>query len=461
MNTAELRSLFLFEGLTDEQFSALTSQGEEVTFAPGQVLFEQGAVADSWWVLLEGRVELFRRAEREETIVATMEKPGVWAGGMSAWSEGAGYMGSARGTSHGRVFRLPANALGEFVRGWFPLGGHLITAFFQTVRNMEVAWRQRAGLVALGTLAAGLAHEINNPAAAATHSAAALQESTDALLAALVAMAEQSLSAEQFVALDQLRREIEPPPAPLDSMALVDREEELLAWLDRHGVDDGWRLAPVFAAAGVDVRWFERAAELLNGPQLSPGLHWAANTLTTAALLSDVASSTRRVSALVEGVKSYTQMDRASLQQIDVTDGIESTLSVLAHKLGDGINVVRDYADDLPLIDAHPMELNQVWTNLIANAVDAMEGEGTLRLATRADGDSVVVEVEDTGAGMPDDVKARVFEPFFTTKEVGHGIGLGLDISRRIVVDRHRGDITIESAPGRTIFSVRLPREQS
>ena len=460
MDLTELRSLFIFDGLTDEQLVALAAAGEEVAFAPGDVLFEQGAPADHWWVLLEGKVELSRRSEHEEILLATMQQPGVWAGGFRAWSEGAGYMGWGRAASPGRAFRLPSEALGTFVRQWFPLGGHLIAAFFQTVRNIEGELRQRAGLVALGTLAAGLAHEINNPAAAAAHSAAALQESTDALLAALVAMAEHDVSAEKLVALDRLRIDIEPPAARLDSMTLMDREEELLAWLERHHVDEAWRLAPVFVAAGVDASWCDQAAELLDDNQLGAGLAWVASTLTTSALLSDVATSTSRVSALVEGVKSYTQMDRASLQRIDVTEGLDSTLDMLAHKLGTGIAVVRDYADDLPLVDAHAAELNQVWTNLIANAVDAMEGEGTLRLAARADEDSIVVEVEDTGAGMPDDVKARVFEPFFTTKDVGHGVGLGLDISRRIVVDRHRGDITIESAPGKTVMSVRLPQKQ-
>ena len=460
MDIDELRPLFIFNGMPDEQLAELAAAGEEVHFAADDILFEQGAPADDWWVLLEGRVELARRSGHEDTVLATMETPGVWAGGFRAWSESASYLGNARAVAPGRMFRLSAQALNAFVERWFPLGGHLLAAYFRTVRNIEAAWRERAGLVALGTLSAGLAHEINNPAAAAAHSAAALQESTDELLAAMVSMAEQAVSAEQLVALDRLRREIEPPAARLDSMARMDREEELLGWMDRSGVDDGWRLAPVFVTAGVDTPWCDRAAELLDGPQLSAGLRWVASTITTTSLLTDVATSTSRVTALVEGVKSYTQMDRASAQRIDVTEGIESTLGVLAHKLGRGVEVVRNYAEELPQIDADPAALNQVWTNLISNAVDAMEGEGTLHLTTRADGDSIVVEVADTGAGMPSEVQARVFEPFFTTKDVGAGVGLGLDISRRIVVDRHGGGITIDSKPGRTVMSVRLPRAQ-
>ena len=460
MDPAELRTLFLFEGLTQAQLVALADAGEEVTFAADDVVWEQDAPADHLWVLLEGALEIFRRSGRDDTPVAEMTQPGQWAGGFRAWSDNAGYMGSARGLRDGRLFRLPAEALGAFLREWSPLGAHLIGAYFQTVRNVEVALRQRAGLVALGTLAAGLAHEINNPAAAAARGAETLRETTDALQSALVQLAERAMTAEQFMELDRLRREIEPPATPLDSMSLMDREDELQTWLDAHGVEEGWRLTSVLAGVGVDAGWCDRVAAVLDQAQLGPGLDWVANTLSTSALLTDVATSTRRVSALVEGVKSYSQLDRASLQRTDVVEGIESTLGVLAHKLGSGITITRDFADDLPMIEAHAAELNQVWTNLIDNAVDAMDGEGTLTLHVRADDAHLVVEVADTGPGMPDEVQARAFEPFFTTKDVGHGTGLGLDISRRIVVDRHQGEITVDSVPGKTVMRVLLPRER-
>ena len=221
-----------------------------------------------------------------------------------------------------------------------------------------------------------------------------------------------------------------------------------------------WAIAPPLAAAGVDRDWCERAADVLEGPALEPGLEWVASTLSAATLLSEVKESTRRISELVAAVRSYSQMDRASLQPIDVTEGLESTLVMLGHKLR-GVTVVRDYGADVPLIEAYAGELNQVWTNLIDNAVDAMDGAGTLRVTTRAEDDDVVVEIGDTGAGMPPEVAARAFEAFYTTKDVGKGTGLGLDIARRIVVERHGGAINIDSRPGETVVRVRLPARQS
>jgi signal transduction histidine kinase len=227
------------------------------------------------------------------------------------------------------------------------------------------------------------------------------------------------------------------------------------------GVLNAWRIAPPLAAAGVDLDWCERATQVLTADTLEPALDWVAGTLSTRALLSEMKDSTARISQLVDAVKSYSQLDRASVQFIDVTDGIESTLVMLGHKLRDGPTVVRDYGTDLPQIEANPSELNQVWTNLIDNAIDAMDGTGTLRISTRADADHLVVEIVDTGPGMPPEVQARAFEPFFTTKEVGKGTGLGLDISRGIVVDRHHGQISIDSGPDETVLRVRLPIRRS
>jgi signal transduction histidine kinase len=461
MELADLRPLFLFDGLTDDQVSELLSLGDEVRFTDGDVLFNEGAPAEFWWVLLEGRVELIRRSGREESVAGAMELPGVWAGGFLAWTDAAGYMATARGASVGAMLRVPSAALRQLALTWFPFGVHLIEGFFQTVRNMEAMSRQRAGLVALGTLAAGLAHELNNPASAAVRAADSLAESCELLLGSLVMLAQRSLSAEQFVQLDALRRSIDPTSPALDPLAVADREDELLDWLEGHGVDDAWRIAPPLASAGVDLEWCERVAEVLETNTIGPGIDWVAGTLATAALLSEVSEATGRVSTLVAAVKSYSQLDRASLQLIDVTEGIESTLLVLGQKLKAGITVVRDYAADLPSIEAMPSELNQVWTNLIDNAIDAMDGTGTLRISTRVDGESVIVQIADSGSGMPEEVQAHAFDPFFTTKDVGKGTGLGLDISHRIVVERHHGEITIESVPGETVMTVRLPRSHA
>ena len=270
-------------------------------------------------------------------------------------------------------------------------------------------------------------------------------------------LARNEISARQFTALDALRREIKPYAMVQAPLALADHEEALSLWLGRNGIARDWAIAPPLAAAGVDLAWCERAATALAGSALEPGLEWVASTFSIGALLSEMKESTQRISELVAAIKSYSQMDRASMQQIDVTDGIDSALAMLGHKLPSGIAVVRDFSASVPRIQAYPGELNQVWTNLIDNALDAMNGAGTLRLATRVEEDNIVVEVGDTGPGMPPQVAFRAFDAFYTTKDAGKGTGLGLDIARRTIVEHHGGLITIDSRPGNTVLRVRLP----
>jgi signal transduction histidine kinase len=456
MRVEELRPLPIFEGLTDRQLGELVEAGAEVAVEPGAELFREGEQADFWWVLVEGAIDLVRRVGREDLAVARMDVPGRWAGGFRAWDEHGVYLATGRGAAAGRVLRVPARVLRERSEAWFPFGGHLIQGLYHTARSIESTARQRESLITLGTLAAGLAHELNNPASAAVRSVDALDGACASLVAAVGRLARE-LPPGRLAALEALRREVAPPGPDLDPLARADLEQALATWLTRHGVGRAWTLAPPLAAAGVDLAWCERAAAVLDGPSLEPGLEWTASTLSLAALLGELKASTRRISELIAAVRSYSQLDRAPLQAIDVTEGLESTLVMLGHKLRDGVTVVREYGAGLPRIEAYPGELNQVWTNLIDNAVDAMEGRGTLRLATRADGPSVVVEVADTGPGMPPEVAARAFDAFYTTKDVGQGVGLGLDIARRIVVERHGGTIAIDSRPGGTVLRVTLP----
>ncbi len=453
----DLRSLSLFDGLTDDQLAELAEGGTEVRFEPGLVLFRQGEQADYWWVLVEGAIDLLRHVGTEETVVRTMDVPGWWAGGFRAFDEHGVYLATGRGASNGRIFRLPAEVLRDRLTAWFPLGRHLIEGLYGTARSIESTARQREALVTLGKLSAGLAHEINNPAAATTRAVDELETACQTLLSSLTRLADEEISPRQFAALDALRREIKPQAAAWSPLDLADQEDALSAWLTRHGVGHEWIIAPALAAAGVDLAWCERAAQALDGPALEPGLEWVASTFSAATLLSDIKESSRRISELVAAVKSYSQMDRASVQRINVTDGLESTLVMLGHKLRGGVTVVRDYGTDVPEIEAYAGELNQVWTNLIDNAIDAMGGAGTLRVATRAEASEVVVEIGDTGPGMSPQVAARAFDAFYTTKDVGKGTGLGLDIAQRIVVERHGGTISIDSRPGETVLRVRLP----
>jgi signal transduction histidine kinase len=248
----------------------------------------------------------------------------------------------------------------------------------------------------------------------------------------------------------------------LSPIEASDREEELANWLEDRGVEASWQVAPTFVAAGVDVAWLEEMADLVPPAHLEAGLTYPVRVLESDGLLDEITEAAGRISGLLASAKQYTQMDRAPLQTFDVHEGLDATLTMLGHKLGDGIEIVREYDRSLPHIAAYPAELNQVWTNLIDNAVDAMEGQGTLTVRTRAGHDErLVVEVADTGPGVPDEVRSRIFEPFFTTKPMGKGTGLGLDIAWRIVVGRHHGEIRLDSAPGDTRFEVVLPLRDS
>jgi signal transduction histidine kinase len=459
---ADLRSTFLFESLNDEQVAALIEQGEEVTFGVGDVLFEEGHPADFLWVFIEGRVQMFRRVEHEETLLFAMERPGQWGGGFRAWHNEASYLATARGAEPGRMFKLPAPALSALAHQWFPLGVHLIEGIFQTVRRLEALNREQEKLVALGRISSTLTHELNNPAAAATRAVESLDYNRHHMFESLTKLATHELKAAEFISLDAMRRELEEVlPTSHDPLALADREDELTGWLEREGVEAASQIASTLAAAGADIDWCTRVSAVVGPANLEGGLEWVTSAVSISTILREMRDSTSRIAGLVNSGRTYTQLDRAARQTFDVVDGIESTLTMLRPQIGNDVRVLREYGKGLPQIDGYPGALNQVWTNLIGNAVDAMNKNGTLTVSVQADGETVVVEITDTGEGMTAEAQARAFEPFFTTKDVGKGTGLGLDISRQIVVDRHHGQISIvRSAPGETVIRVRLPLRQ-
>jgi signal transduction histidine kinase len=457
-----LRELFLFEKLSDEQLAWLAERGEVRSYPAGVTIYTAGEPATRLWVLLDGTLSMSVRAGGAEVEIVRTDYRGAYAGAFFAYLDlpsARSYTSTLRAVTGCRFWELQATDFGWAMREWFPMATHMLEGFAVqgTATQEMVSTRER--LVALGTVTAGLTHELNNPATAAARAAAILHERLAGLWDELAALTHGDLAAGQLATLVDLVREALgraelPPLSPLQAS---DREDELGSWLEEHGVAGGWDLAPPLVAAGVDAGRLEQVAASVPATLLPHAVGVVAITSEAESLLDELAEAAGRITTLIGAAKQYTQMDRSPLQQVDVHDGLESTLTMLGHKLETGIEVVRDYDRSLPKHPAYAGELNQVWTNLIDNAIDAMDGHGILTVRTGRDGDRVLVEIGDTGPGIPEPVAAHVFEPFYTTKPVGKGTGLGLDICWRIVVQRHSGDLRFTSAPGDTRFQVLLP----
>jgi signal transduction histidine kinase len=336
---------------------------------------------------------------------------------------------------------------------------HLLDGVFFGNQRSQNTIAQRERLLALGSLSAGLTHELNNPAAAAVRATSTLRERVAGMRQKLAKIAGGVWDRRQLETLIELQeRAVEfvakaPDLSPLDA---ADREDAMSDWFDEHGLRSGFEMAPTFVQAGIDVEWLDQVADIVDDEMLEGAVRWLSYTLETELLMNEIEDSTTRISTLVSAAKQYSQMDRAPHQVLDVHELLDSTLLMLSRKIG-SVRVVKEYDRSLPDIPVYGAELNQVWTNLIDNALQAMNGDGTLTVRTSRVGDSIQVEIGDTGPGIPDEIVGRIFEPFFTTKPVGEGTGLGLDISWRIVVNKHHGDLSVESRPGDTRFRVRLP----
>ncbi|HEX6678370.1 MAG TPA: ATP-binding protein [Actinomycetes bacterium] len=457
-----LRELFLFEKLSDEQLAWLVERGEVRSYPAGTAVYTAGEPAALLFVLLDGTLSLSLRAGGTEIEVNRTDYRGTYAGAFFAFLDEPprSYDGTLRAVTGCRFWELPAADFGWALREWFPMARHMLQGFAVQGGAAQQAVSTRERLVALGMVTAGLTHELNNPATATVRTTAALRERLADLWKELAALTHGELEAGQLATLlDLVRQAVDGRAelAPLTPLQASDREDELGSWLEEHGVAGGWELTPLLVAAGVDAGRLEQVAAGVPAKLLPHAVGVLAVTCEAESLLDELGEAARRISTLIGAAKQYTQMDRSPLQYLDVHDGLESTLTMLNHKLGTGIEVVRDYDRSLPEICAYAGELNQVWTNLIDNAVDAMDGRGILTVRTRLDGDRLVVEIGDTGPGIPDPVRAHIFEPFYTTKPVGKGTGLGLDISWRIVVQRHGGDLRVTTTPGDTRFQALLP----
>jgi signal transduction histidine kinase len=458
----ELSATFLFENLSADQLRMLADLGCEVSFDVGDTIFVEGEPAEFLWVLLAGEMELERHVGGRRIPITTASRPGTYGGGLQAFTGSGlriGYRATAKASQPSRFFQLPSSDLGRLVGEWSPLARHLLDGYLQRLESIEATVREQERLASLGRLAAGLAHEVNNPAAAAIRATTELRGALNQLHDVVGWLADADLSGDRLRALLRLQHDAVAAvrPSPRGGIELANAEDKIGTWLDEHDVENSWSLASTFTSLGLDESWLDKAADVLDASELSPGLNWIAATLLSTGLVDQIDDAVGRIAQLVTAVKEYSYVDRAPEQEVDVHEGIEKTLLVLNHKIRAGIQIRREYDDHLPRIQASGAELNQVWTNVIDNAIDAMQGRGQILIRTRRENDVVVVEIGDQGPGIPSGLISRIFDPFFTTKEPGKGTGLGLDIVRRIVVDGHHGDVSVESSPGDTRFIVRLP----
>ncbi|PWE12002.1 histidine kinase [Streptomyces sp. BSE7F] len=461
----EIGSLFLFEKLTPEQLGRLCEAGRVERYGPGTV-YAEGDPATCFYVMVEGTVVLSRRVGGDDVEVTRTSQRGVYAGAMQAYLGDRVpqvYNNSLRVTEPTRFFVLPADTFADIMQDWFPMAVHLLEGLFFGVKSTQRAVGQRERLLALGSLSAGLTHELNNPAAAAVRATASLRERVGKMRRKLRVISEGAYDRETLAGLIEIQERTAERVAKapvLSPLEASDREDLLSDWLDDHGVTEGWRIAPTFVQAGLDEDWLEQVAAAVDEETLASAVGWLNYTVETELLMDEIQDSAARISHLVDAAKQYSQLDRAPFQVADVHELLDSTLLMLSGKLGKGIRVVKEYDRTLPRVPAYPAELNQVWTNLVDNAVAAMretDGEGTLTVRTARKDDRLLVEFGDTGPGIPAEIRDRVFDPFFTTKPVGEGTGLGLDISWRIVVNKHHGSLRFESEPGDTRFQVLLP----
>jgi signal transduction histidine kinase len=460
----ELATMFLFDSLAPEQLDWIAERSRVELFPAGGTVYTEGEPATCFYVLLAGTITMSRRVAGEEVELTRSSQRGAYAGATASFTDPpAGqahrYPASLRAVTDVAMMTLPAAEFAPQLRRWFPTAMHLIEGMLLAQRTSQIVVGQREKLVALGSLTAGLTHELNNPAAAAVRATASLRDRMAGMRRKLALLAKTNIDADALARLVELQEDAvkrvadAPTLSPLETS---DREDEMGGWLEDHGVEGAWELAPVFVGAGLTPDWMEQLPSVSGGEDLNGSVRWLAYSLESEMLMTEIEEATTRISTLVTAAKSYSHMDRAGHEWVDVHEGLKSTLVILTHRLR-GISVVKEFDRTLPKILAYPGELNQVWTNIIDNAASAMEGAGTLTVRTSRDGDHVLVEICDTGPGIPPELQKRIFEPFFTTKGVGEGTGLGLDISWKIVVNRHGGDLRVVSSPGDTRFQVRLP----
>jgi signal transduction histidine kinase len=446
----------LFDDTTDDELQWLIDHSSDVQLNTGDVFTHEGDPNPRFYVVLEGELQITRTIGGQVTVMGTTPR-GIIGGEVALLTVTPGIV-NALAIMPSRLMVFERAAFRGIFANCPTVGTKILKIAAERMQGFATVVKQQEKMAALGKLSAGLAHELNNPAAAARRATSSLQESLPKLEAQTLHLAALGLSAAQLDQLATFQKALVANAAnapSLSPMQQSDREEELGGWFEDENIANGWEMAGTFVSAGVSLAELQGLVGQLARPQRGPVIAWLHETISAVCLLEEIEESTRRISDLVGAVKSYTFMDQGGMQEVDLHKGLDSTVAVLGYKLK-GVKVERHYDPALPKVLARGGELNQVWTNLIDNAIDAMDKKGTLKLITRCENQFAMVEITDSGKGIPADVLPHIFEPFFTTKDVGSGTGLGLDISYRLI-KQHSGTIEVQSKPGETRFIVRLP----
>src|SRR5829696_1136999 len=454
----ELRRVPLFAGLSEEDLERLYPMAETVSVPAGQLVLQEGDPGDALYVVLHGELQITKRQGGQDILLA-VSRAGEFLGEM-ALLEQAPRSASVRTLQESGLLVISQAAFQTLLSCSPSAPLKILHTVTSRLRSTESALIQNEKMAALGTLAAGLAHELNNPAAAIRRSAAQLRDALaerEKLAAQLHSLAADQHQQESLGALQEEIAERKTIAPVHDPLVLSEQEDELQEWLEDHGVGEAWEFAPVLVASGWDTDEVERLAERFSPTHLPVVVRWLGSGSSVYGLLEEVRQSAEAMSDIVKAVKTYSYLDQAPIQDVDVVESLENTLVLLRPRITAGVNITRDYADDVPRIEAYGSELNQVWTNLIDNAIDAIAGQGELTLRAFSAESVVTVEVIDDGPGIPAEIQPRIFEPFFTTKAPGVGTGLGLHIAYNIVVHKHRGQLQVASKPGETCLRVVLP----
>ncbi len=454
-----LKKIPLFEDLPDDDLNRLCKVVNTVELKAGEILFKEGSPGSRVYVLKEGGLEVVKQAGKREVLLAVNDESGMVIGEM-ALIEQVPRMATVRAREDSTLLGIHQSQLDHLLDTSPSAGRAILHTVLNRWRNTESLLRQSEKMAQLGTMTAGVAHELNNPAAAVQRSADQLQEKLGRFERIHIRLGQYSCNDEQLNKLTELTSNAQLRSmkyVDIDPLTRSDREYELEEWLEEHDIDEGWEMAPILVNLDYETADMDEIAEVFQGSLLKTIIQWLVAISTVYSLVVEISQGAGRISDIVKALKSYSYLDQAPIQEVDVHEGLDNTLIILRSKTKQGVQIIRDYAPNLPRITAYGSELNQVWTNIIDNAIDAMAGKGTITIRTRREGDEVVIELEDNGPGIPPDIQPQIFDPFFTTKGPGRGTGLGLNISYNIIVEKHGGEIKVESEVGRTVFVVRLP----